>query len=135
MTPCRECGSIAGTRFAATATPIDLQDVRLIIIDVFSDHVPSLSRTERLILELLAVEETFGLGLVQRSNGALKRGTVYVTLGRMQEKGYLESRTEALPPGAMGLPRRFYRPTALGLRVLKAWALAGRALHGRPQEA
>ena len=103
---------------------------------MFSRNVPSLSRTERIILELLAAEETFGLGLVQRSKGALKRGTVYVTLGRMQEKGYVESRTEPLPPGAMGLPRRIYRPTAHGLRVFNAWALAARALRGhRIQEA
>ena len=99
-------------------------------------HVPSLSRTERLILELLADDESFGLRLVERANGALNRGTVYVTLGRMQEKGYVESRTEPLPPGAMGLPRRIYRPTAHGLRVFNAWALAARTLRGhRPQEA
>ena len=36
----------------------------------------------------------FGLQLVEQSNGGLKRGTVYVTLGRMQDKGYVESRTE-----------------------------------------
>ena len=101
-----------------------------------SQDVPSLSRTERLILELLADEESFGLGLVERSKGALKRGTVYVTLGRMQEKGYVESRTEAWAPGAIGLPRRLYRPTAHGLRVFNAWAHAARALRGhRPQEA
>ena len=99
-------------------------------------HVPSLSRTEGVILELLADEESFGLGLVERSKGALKRGTVYVTLGRMQEKGYVESRTEPPAPGAIGLPRRLYRPTAHGLRVLDAWAIAARAMRGhRTQEA
>ena len=101
-----------------------------------SGDLPTLSRAERLILELLSEEETFGLALVERSHGTLKRGTVYVTLGRMQEKGYVESRTEARAPGAIGLPRRLYRPTAHGLRVLNAWALAARALRGhRPQEA
>jgi hypothetical protein len=45
----------------------------------------------------------------------------------MQEKGYVESRTEPLPPGAIGLPRRWYRPTAFGLRVGDAWVLAARA--------
>ena len=89
-----------------------------------------LSRKERLILELLSDGDRFGLELVERSNGGLKRGTVYVTLGRMQAKGYVESRTEPLPPGAMGLPRRFYRPTAYGLRVLNAWNLAARMLAG-----
>jgi PadR family transcriptional regulator PadR len=103
---------------------------------VTGGHVPSLSRTERIILELLAAEETFGLGLIERSQGALKRGTVYVTLGRMQEKGYVESRTEPLPPGAMGLPRRIYRPTAYGLRVFNAWTVAAHTLRDhRPQEA
>ena len=53
-------------------------------------EIPKLSRTERLILELLSGEEMFGLQLVEQSKGALKRGTVYVTLGRMQDKGYVE---------------------------------------------
>src|SRR5258707_3485110 len=92
-----------------------------------SRPVPRLSATERLILDLLRESEQFGLQLVDRSEGALKRGTVYVTLGRMQDKGYVESRTEPLPSGAIGLPRRWYRPTAYGLRVLDAWGLAARA--------
>jgi PadR family transcriptional regulator, regulatory protein PadR len=97
---------------------------------------PRLSRTERRILALLAGGEAFGLELVQKSEGAVKRGTVYVTLGRMEEKGYVESRLEPLPPGGIGLPRRLYRPTVYGLRVLNAWSFAARALSGhRPQEA
>jgi DNA-binding PadR family transcriptional regulator len=96
-------------------------------------NVPRLSPTELLILELLAGEEMFGLQLVEQSKGALKRGTVYVTLGRMQDKGFVESRTEKQPPGAIGLPRRLYRPTAYGLRVLEAWEAAARTLRRRPQ--
>jgi PadR family transcriptional regulator len=100
--------------------------------------LPSLSTTERLILELLAAhEEMFGLQMVETSGGRLKRGTVYVTLGRMQEKGYLESRQEPLPAGAIGLPRRLYRPTGLAMRILAAWKTAEahyiRGAH--PQEA
>jgi len=95
-------------------------------------EIPKLSRTERVILELLSVEEMFGLQLVEQSKGALKRGTVYVTLGRMQDKGYVESRTEKQPPAAIGLPRRLYRPTAYGLRVLAAWEVAARVLSGPP---
>jgi DNA-binding PadR family transcriptional regulator len=64
----------------------------------------------------------YGLQLVTASKGTLKRGTVYVTLGRMQEKGYLESWAEEMPEHA-GLPRRQYRATGLGLRVLDAWSL------------
>ena len=87
--------------------------------------LPTLSATERLIVELLSEhDELFGLRMVQLSGGRLKRGTVYVTLGRMQEKGYLESRQEPLPEGAIGLPRRLYRPTGLAMRILAAWKTA-----------
>jgi DNA-binding PadR family transcriptional regulator len=101
------------------------------------EALPRLSATEREILELLAADgELFGLELIERSEGRLKRGTVYVTLGRMHEKGYLESRQEPRVPGAIGLPRRLYRPSGLGRRVLDAWRLAERAFVGqRPQEA
>lgn len=99
--------------------------------------LPRLPARERLILELLVEHgELFGLQLVEQSNRRLKRGTVYVTLGRMQEKGYLASRQEVLPPGAIGLPRRLYRPTGLGLRILDAWQLAERMFEGAmPREA
>jgi len=97
--------------------------------------IPRLSRTEHVILELLVGEEMFGLQLVEESNGALKRGTVYVTLSRMQDKGYVESRTEKQPSGAIGLPRRLYKPTAYGLRVLKAWQAAARTFKLKPRHA
>ncbi len=101
------------------------------------ETLPRLSATERFILELLTTHgELFGLAMITRSGGRLKRGTVYVTLGRMQEKGYLDSRQEPLPTGAIGLPRRLYRPSGLGRRVLAAWTLAERAfIRQRPQEA
>lgn len=97
-----------------------------------NEALPRFSATERLIIELLTEhEELFGLRMVELSGGRLKRGTVYVTLGRMQEKGYLESRQEALPPGAIGLPRRLYRPTGFALRAHAAWTAAERIyLHG-----
>lgn len=96
-----------------------------------ASSLPRLSGTERLILELLVEHgELFGLAMVEASGGRLKRGTVYVTLGRMEDKGYLESRQEPLPPGATGLPRRLYTPTGHALRVLDAWRLAERLLAG-----
>jgi DNA-binding PadR family transcriptional regulator len=100
--------------------------------------LPRFSTTERLILELLVDhEELFGLQMVELSSGRLKRGTVYVTLGRMQEKGYLESRQEPLPEGAIGLPRRLYRPTGLAMRILAAWKAAEQiyVTGVKPQEA
>ena len=96
---------------------------------------PSLPPKERLILELLVARgPSFGLALVQESGGALKRGTVYVTLGRLENKGLVSSEQEPAHPGAIGLPRRVYTVTGLGERVLRAWttlthelALAGRS--------
>ena len=80
---------------------------------------PGLPSKEAEILEALWGQEMFGLQLVQVSRGQLKRGTVYVTLGRMQEKGFV--RLEDRHAGAIRLPRRLYRATAFGVRVLDAW--------------
>ena len=92
-------------------------------------RLPSLSAKESLILELLVRDtELYGLQLVAKSKRQLKRGTVYVTLQRMEEKGYVASRLEDAPPTAGGLPRRIYQPTALGRRVLAAWTTAARLM-------
>lgn len=97
-----------------------------------ASSLPRLSGAEQVILDLLVEHgELFGLALVETSNGRLKRGTVYVTLGRMEAKGYLESRQEPLPPGATGLPRRLYTPTAYALRVREAWRMAARVMAGQ----
>jgi DNA-binding PadR family transcriptional regulator len=84
-------------------------------------RVLTLSPKELLVLELLRDQELYGLQLVAASRRRLKRGTVYVTLGRMEEKGYVTSTLEAAPAGAGGLPRRLYTATALGRRMLAAW--------------
>jgi PadR family transcriptional regulator len=91
--------------------------------------MPTLPAKEALILELLAGgRERYGLELVAASKGRLKRGTVYVTLGRMEEKRFVTSRLEDAPPDAGGLPRRVYEATALGRRVLAAWTHVARLL-------
>jgi PadR family transcriptional regulator len=91
---------------------------------------PRLSTKESLVLDLLAHRgELYGLQLVAASKGRLKRGTVYVTLGRMETKGYVSSHVEDAPDGAGGLPRRLYDATPYGLRVLKAWTTVLQHLH------
>ena len=81
-----------------------------------------LSPKEQIILQLLVRDgELYGLQLVAGSRHRLKRGTAYVTLGRMEEKGYIASRLEEPPAHEGGLPRRLYQPTALGRRVLAAY--------------
>ena len=88
---------------------------------------PTLSAKETLILELLVEHsEMYGLELVAASGKQLKRGTVYVTLGRMEDKGYITSQVEAAPSAAGGLPRRMYIATPLGRRLLTAWTKLAR---------
>ena len=95
-------------------------------------RVLTLSAKESLILELLVErEELYGLQLVAASKRRLKRGTVYVTLGRMEEKGYITSRLEDAPADVGGMPRRLYQTTPLGRRVLAAWSAA--ATHLMPE--
>lgn len=85
-----------------------------------TNQIPTLSEKERVILELLTKRgsELYGLELVQLSGGTLRRGTVYVTLSRMEEKGFITSRQEERSSGQSGLPRRLYKPTGYGVKVL-----------------
>lgn len=91
-------------------------------------RIPHLSAKEALILRLLGTGEMYGLELVTASDGTLKRGTVYVTLGRMEEKGYITSKLEAAPSGVGGLPRRIYSATPLGRRMFAAWTSGAKQL-------
>ena len=82
----------------------------------------NISRVEALILEQLTAAagvELYGLQMVKASNEALKMGTIYVSLGRLQEKGFVTSRREADP--AQTVPRRLYKITGLGQRTFLAW--------------
>lgn len=78
----------------------------------------SLSAKERLILDLLGDTERYGLELVDASGGALKRGTVYVTLARMEESGLVTSHHEDGPRPGGGMPRRLYRATPLAIELV-----------------
>jgi DNA-binding PadR family transcriptional regulator len=98
-------------------------------------RLPSISSTESLLLDLLEHRERFGLELVDASGGRVKRGSVYVTLARMETKGFVESRQEDRPAGAIGLPRRLYRSTQYGLKVRDAYRLLREALSLKPAEA
>lgn len=94
------------------------------------EKILTLSGKEALVLELLLrnpAAEMYGLELVRGSGSRLKRGTVYVTLSRMEDKGYLKSRQEEPQPDASGIPRRLYRATGYGQKVYEAWQLAREA--------
>jgi DNA-binding PadR family transcriptional regulator len=88
---------------------------------------PSLSEKEFLIMGLLvsnASKRMYGLELVEKSNGALKRGTIYVTLSRLEDKGYVSSEREEEKPG-IATPRRLYKTTGEGARIYRALSNAG----------
>lgn len=84
-----------------------------------------------LVLRLLrdAPAGLYGLELVKASGGRLKRGTVYLTLGRLEEKGFIESRTKP-QDNHPGLPRPIYRLNAMGQRLLSAAEMMGLDLAG-----
>lgn len=83
----------------------------------------TVSSKELVVLQLLAdAGELYGLQLVDASRVALKRGTIYVTLGRLETQGYITSPLEGAPPQAGGLPRRLYTMTALGRRMSSIWS-------------
>ena len=100
-----------------------------------SERLPSISATESLVLDLLDQGERYGLEMIDLAGGKLKRGSVYVTLGRMEAKGFVTSRQEERQPGAIGLPRRLYKATPYGLKVRAAYQLLREALALKPAEA
>lgn len=80
-----------------------------------------LSKTEALILEIMSdngFKERYGLELLKLSDGKIKRGTIYTTLQRMEDKGFVTSRQEEKPDDVPGIPRRLYEITGVGQRVL-----------------
>lgn len=89
------------------------------------NELPRLSEKEFIILNLLvgARNPMYGLELVDKSDGVLKRGTIYTTLNRLEEKGYVSSKREEEQAGLQ--PRRLYKATGLGVQVFRALANAG----------
>lgn len=53
--------------------------------------------------------ESYGLELVKRSGGILKRGIVYLHLSKLEHWGVVVSRKEPRTGPWIGIPRRIYR--------------------------
>lgn len=88
------------------------------------NEFPALSGIEYLVMDLLDRNgEMFGLEMVDRSEGELKKGTIYVTLGRMVDKDLLTSRTEGADAETKG-QKRLYEATDYGKRVFRAQGIA-----------
>jgi len=96
---------------------------------ITSDNFPRLSHKEFTVLEMLVNnDEMYGLEMVTASEGELKRGTVYITLQRMAEKGLVDSRVEIRIEPEIGIPRRWYKVSEFGRKIFKAQELALRYL-------
>ena len=85
--------------------------------------LPRLGDFELLVLLAILRADADAYGSVilrelhDRSGRAVSRGALYVTLDRLESKGYVSSRTGAPAPARGGRPRRYYavRPTGLAL--------------------
>ena len=76
-----------------------------------------------LLAVLRTAPEAYGSAIsreiARRSGRAPAHGAVYVTLDRLEQKGYLRSALGDATPERGGRPRRFYRVSARGLAILR----------------
>lgn len=96
-------------------------------------NMPRITNIEALIMKMLlanASSEMYGWEMMEESDGKLKRGTIYVILDRMEDKGFISSRKEERREGQRGLPRRMYKLTGTGQRAIHAWEVAQQAFSG-----
>jgi PadR family transcriptional regulator, regulatory protein PadR len=103
--------------------------------------VPRLTGVEALILLLLrdaGTHEMYGLELQRASGGKITRGSLYTTLDRIEQKGFIKSRREGVAisenvPEEHRIPRRLFKIAALGQAALAAHEAAREAfltIHG-----
>jgi DNA-binding PadR family transcriptional regulator len=72
----------------------------------------------------------YGLEIVMESNGEVKRGSVYVLLGRLEEKGFVRVLPSKRTREALGPARPQYQLTAEGSRVLSTASAVGMRIAG-----
>ena len=67
--------------------------------------------------------EAYGTRIIQEIEDAtgtrVKSGSRYITLDRLEAKGYVTSRVADPEPGRGGRPKRYMTVTPAGLRILK----------------
>ncbi len=86
------------------------------------DRSTHITGAEFSILKMLVdngAKPMYGLELVERSDGKLKRGSVYVLLDRLDSKGFVVGKKE--DSSTVAVPRKLYRITATGRKVFQTW--------------
>lgn len=88
--------------------------------------------TEMIVMGLLQGRPSgaYGLEIVEESAGAVKRGSVYVLLGRLEEKGFVRILPTKRERGSVGPARPQYQLTGEGSRVLSAASSIGMKIAG-----
>ena len=88
--------------------------------------------TEMIVMRVLQElpRGAFGLDIVHRSNGAVKRFTVYLLLARLEEKGFVRVLPKKPEPDYPGPPRPKYQLTAEGCRVIATAEAIGMSFAG-----
>ena len=87
--------------------------------------MPGIGQFEQAVLAALMHlrHEAYGRGILnevqQRLDRAVSAGAVYATLERLETKGLITSRLEPGTAIRGGRARRYFEPTAAGLRALK----------------
>jgi len=77
-------------------------------------------KQEKALRMLLANGPMYGLQMVKSSGGEIGRGTVYVVLTKLEDKGWIESKLRSPPAGKRGPERREYSITGSGRDVVLA---------------
>ena len=86
--------------------------------------MPLLGSFEQLLLfSVLQLEDgAYGVSIreniEERTGRTVSIGAIYTTLGRLEERGLVRSRTES-PRGRTGRPRKYYRLSPEGARDLR----------------
>ena len=86
--------------------------------------MPYLSAFEQLILfsVLQLKDEAYGVAIreniEERTGRTVSIGAIYTTLGRLEERGLVRSRTEE-PQGRTGRPRKYYALSPAGAHDLR----------------
>jgi PadR family transcriptional regulator PadR len=74
------------------------------------------AQTERVLLTMLQATSAEHYGLELAKATGLKSGTIYPTLARLEEAGWITGSWEQIDPTVEGRrPRRYYRLTASGV--------------------
>jgi PadR family transcriptional regulator PadR len=96
--------------------------------------IPSLNKTEMLILTALSSKERYGLEIIDQiaeisdAKVNLSIGGLYTTLHRMEDKGLLESRWGETTAVRQDQRRKYYKASGLGLRALRETTQIFRAI-------